>query len=85
MGPLGDQIARGEMAAPTGRNKDRARMDEDEVSNHCDLLHTQIPKNYCGLVHILESLKSDEKLSCSFESWRQLQLVPVRKPNRTVH
>ena len=31
MGPLGDQIARGEMAAPTGRNKDRARMDEDEV------------------------------------------------------
>jgi hypothetical protein len=31
VGPLGDQIVRGEMAAPTGRNKDRARMDEDEV------------------------------------------------------
>ena len=30
-GPLGDQIVRGETAAPTGRNKDRARMDEDEV------------------------------------------------------
>ena len=32
VGPLGDQIVRGEMAAPTGRSKDRTRMDEDEVS-----------------------------------------------------
>ena len=31
VGPLGDQIVRGEMAAPTGRSKDRTRMDEDEV------------------------------------------------------
>ena len=33
VGPLGDQIVRGEMAAPTGRSKDRTRMDEDEVSS----------------------------------------------------
>ena len=37
MGPLGDQIVRGEMAAPTGRNKDRARMDEDEVRSSFSL------------------------------------------------
>ena len=28
---------RGEMAAPTGRNKDRARMDEDEVRSSFSL------------------------------------------------
>ena len=30
-GPLDDQISKGEVAAPSGRVKERARMDEDEV------------------------------------------------------
>ena len=74
MGPLGDQIARGETAAPTGRNKDRARMDEDEVSNRCDLLHILNSQNYCGLVHILNPLnmmKSCPAVLRTGSSWCQ--------------
>ena len=44
-GPLGDQIVRGETAAPTGRNKDRARMDEDEVGGGDNELLLSIQQN----------------------------------------
>lgn len=40
VGPLGDQIVKGEVAEATGRSKDRARMDEDQ-----DHVESRLSKN----------------------------------------
>ena len=69
MGPLGDQIVRGEMAAPTGRNKDRARMDEDEVRPSFSLKSNDRLMKCCPAVLNVGALIGSD----------------VRKTNRTVH
>jgi len=56
VGPLGDQIVRGEMAAPTGRNKDRARMDEDE-----DHVESRLSKNIIKQAR-LQAAEMEEEL-----------------------
>merc|ERR1719180_9166 len=56
VGPLGDQIVRGETAAPTGRNKDRARMDEDE-----DHVESRLSKNIIKQAR-LQAAEMEEEL-----------------------
>ena len=80
MGPLGDQIVRGEMAAPTGRSKDRTRMDEDEVSSS--------RLNFCNgasmILVVFQYLLKWWNVVLQFLALVPL-LVLVRKTNRTVH
>jgi len=56
VGPLGDQIVRGEMAAPTGRSKDRTRMDEDE-----DHVESRLSKNIIKQAR-LQAAEMEEEL-----------------------
>ena len=83
MGPLGDQIVRGEMAAPTGRSKDRTRMDEDEVSSSWLNLCKWCFNTKMFLV-VFQYLLKWWNVVLQFLALVPL-LVLVRKTNRSVH